>query len=114
MSMTAFGGKSMMQEENARIPDTGESNENELEIFPNPAKSGSPELLITGYKGKHGFESGIEIQHLTGEIVYETQFTCQGNCQNYHVLAGQVLSPGIYLVNVITNGKRYSKRLLVK
>lgn len=110
--VTAFDGEST-QESNAATSDTA-SNENQFAIFPNPAKSGFPQLMITGSGGKSGPVGGIEIQRLTGEIVYVTPLICQGDCRNYHVQVDELLSPGVYLVNITTSGRRYTKRLLVK
>lgn len=102
--MRAFDGESSPQENNAATSDTA-SNENQFAILPNPAKSDFPQLMITGSAGKSGPISSIEIQRLTGEIVYVTPLICQGGCRNYHVQVDEVLSPGVYLVNITTRGR---------
>jgi hypothetical protein len=86
-----------------------------LEVFPNPAPEGLTDLMISGYEGvNESRESKIEILRMTGEVIYSEKISCDNNCDGYSVAVHKELSPGIYLVNVITNGKRHSKRLLVK
>jgi hypothetical protein len=123
MAMTAFGGEatmmqtgtSDMQEENVMMAETSESDEALLEVFPNPASSGVDGLTISGHGGAHeSFDATVEIQHITGEVVYSRQFSCEGNCGEYVLPVDPQLTPGVYLVHLISNGKRSSKRLLVK
>lgn len=92
-----------------------ENLEADLEIYPNPAPSGVPELTISalGTTGET-YESTIEIQRMTGEIVFSQRFTCDGNCSGYTVPIKESLPSGVYLVNFVTKGKRMTKRLLIK
>lgn len=86
----------------------------EMDVYPNPAYSGVDELTITGDPLRIGYTTTVEIQRMTGEIVYTGRFTCDGGCAGYSLPVGNALSPGVYLVNFLVNGKRTSKRLLVK
>lgn len=107
MAMNAFASETMMAE--ATQPVT------EVDVYPNPLESGTPELIITGYEGRNGgFTSRVEIQRMTGEIVYTGDFECNGQCDDLKIPAGPALSPGVYMVNIITDGERSTKRLLVK
>jgi hypothetical protein len=85
-----------------------------MEIYPNPADSGTPQLTISGLTLPYGAETKVEIQRMTGEIVYSKSFSCDGSCDNYSASVDQELPPGVYMVNVITEGRRATKRLLVK
>jgi hypothetical protein len=51
---------------------------------------------------------------MTGEIIYDERDFCDGNCAGKRFSIQKDLAPGVYLVNVVRNGKRSSKRLLVK
>ncbi|MEX1240064.1 MAG: Ig-like domain-containing protein [Cyclobacteriaceae bacterium] len=122
-AMTAFGGEatmmqtvtSDMQEENVMMAETSENDEASLEVFPNPASSGVDGLTISGHGDAHeSFDATVEIQHITGEVVYSWQFSCEGNCGEFVLPVDSQLTPGVYLVHLISNGKRSSKRLLVK
>lgn len=85
-----------------------------MEIYPNPADSGTPQLTISGLTLPYGADTKVEIQRMTGEIVYSRNFSCNGSCDNYSASVDQELPPGVYMVNVITEGRRATKRLLVK
>jgi hypothetical protein len=86
-----------------------------LEIFPNPAPEGITELVISGSDAvNEARESKVEILRMTGEVVHTETISCEINCDEYTVSIQKTLSPGVYLVSVITNGKRQSRRLLVK
>ena len=116
MAATAFGGETMMSQSQTTIQnELGENPESELEVFPNPAQSGVPELMISGYGNmSESFEATVEIQRMTGEIVYSKRFSLGGSREGYSMSIGQQLTPGVYLVNFIVNGRRETKRLLVK
>lgn len=116
-AMTAFAATNSMIMAPATPTDaeaTSAPDAEGVEIYPNPAESGASELTISRYDGMaDGSESTVEIQRVTGEVVYRQKFTCR-NCSGYSVPAGDVLTPGVYFVHVISHGKRFSKRLLVK
>lgn len=59
-------------------------------------------------------ETQVEIINLTGEVVYAERIRCGGDCGTFLMHINQELMPGIYMVNMRTNGARFSKRLLVK
>lgn len=109
---TASGG-TMMQSESL-VSAREEFATQELDIFPNPAPGGVRELMIRAYEGADdGVETTVEIHRITGEIIYSRQSACEGNCDTFSISVNADLSPGVYLVNVISNGKRISKRLIV-
>ena len=106
---------SAMLSESAATSGMEEEINSEVQIFPNPAHSGVPELMISGSAhGVQGFETTIEIQRMTGEIVFSKKFACESGCNGYTVALEQRLGAGLYLVNVVSKGKRSSKRLLVR
>jgi hypothetical protein len=87
----------------------------QINIYPNPSKTDS-RLKISGYRAiREKTDTSVEIISMTGEIVYTGKIKCGGNCEDdYPVeIQGQMV-PGLYVVNLVTNGKRHVKRLLVK
>lgn len=72
-------------------------------VYPNPAKN---HVIIEGLKP----HSRINIYSFTGRLLYQS-LTGNNNSVQIDVRKFQ---PGIYLVNVIQQNKRISKRLLVK
>lgn len=84
-------------------------------IYPNPSTAGHPELTIAGYEGIDApVETEIKIMSMTGEIVFDRTILCGGGCAEYVLKVNGALPPGLYMVNMETNGVRYSKRLLVE
>ena len=87
----------------------------EINIYPNPVQSGEPQLTISGYEDVgETIETHVEIINLTGETVYAERIRCGGDCGTYRMNINQPLVPGVYMVNMKTNGVRFFKRLLVK
>lgn len=118
-----FGAQTMMTSgfEAETMQSTSSSNmlseeiSTEMDVYPNPVESGTPELMIIGGDASEvGYKTTVEIQRLTGEVVYSSQFNCEGYCGETSIPVGNTLRPGVYLLNFSTNGKKSSKRLLVK
>jgi ELWxxDGT repeat protein len=87
----------------------------QISVYPNPAQSGDAQLSISGYEGiQQSVETQIEIINLTGEVIYAEKISCGGDCGSYLVNINKELVPGVYLVNMKTEGLKVSKRLLVK
>lgn len=86
-----------------------------LHVYPNPAPGGNSELVISGYNGiEETRQTRVEILRMTGELVYSEQVLCSDNCDGYSLVVEEALTPGVYLIHVITNGKRHATRLVVK
>ncbi|MEX2231398.1 MAG: Ig-like domain-containing protein [Cyclobacteriaceae bacterium] len=115
-AMTGFGETTMaMEADNTMMSQADENDESALQVFPNPAPGGESELTISGYEGVNETrETKIEILRMTGELVYSESVLCESNCDGYSIAVNKELPTGVYLVNVITNGQRHSKRLMVK
>lgn len=93
------------------------SNEffSQLSIYPKPAKSHETELSIAGFEGiKQPMVTEVKIIKLTGEFVFSDKISCGGDCGSYLIQVNEQLVPGLYMVNMKTNGLRLSERLLVR
>ena len=94
---------------------TEEDLYSQINVYPNPAKSGDPQLTISGYEGiKKTIETEVQILNMTGEVVFGDRISCGGDCGSYLVNINKQLVPGVYLVRMKTNGVTSAKRLLVK
>jgi len=51
---------------------------------------------------------------VTGETVYTGKLTCNGQCDEYSVPVTGILAPGVYIINMFSQERRMTKRLLVK
>ena len=100
----------------ARMATTDDlSTYSQINVYPNPARSGDRILTVGGYEGVHEIiRTQVEIINMTGEIVFREDVRCGGGCGSYLMKIDKQLAPGLYLVNLKTNGTRTSQRLLVK
>jgi hypothetical protein len=86
-----------------------------IDIYPNPARSGSSELTISGYdRFDDMIETLVMIRNTTGDVVFSDRISCGGDCSSYLMPVNEQLSPGLYFVEMKTNDVRHSRRLLVK
>ncbi len=85
------------------------------QIFPNPAGTDADALMI---RTAHGWNMeglyAVDIHRVTGEMVYSNQVSCENGCEEYSVPVAGVLTPGVYIVTISSNGKRAAMRLLVR
>lgn len=80
-----------------------ESLQNEITIFPNPAKE---KAFVKGLQTKN---NTVEIVDLSGKKISETKLNSDGQFDVSHLI------PGIYFVSVKSNGlKTYSQKLIIK
>jgi ELWxxDGT repeat protein len=107
-------GARMASADEATVQDQ-KSMYSQINLYPNPVQSSNDELRISGYEGiDQLIETQVEIISLTGEVIYQEQIRCGGDCSSYLININQQLVPGLYMVHMKTNGIRFSKRLLVK
>ncbi len=86
----------------------------QISVYPNPAQT-SDRLMISGYKGiNETIKTRVEIISMTGDVVFSETVSCGAGCDSYLMKMNKQLVPGLYLVNMETNGVRNSKRLLIK
>jgi ELWxxDGT repeat protein len=87
----------------------------QISVYPNPARSGDPKLTISGYDNiDRTIETNVRIMNMTGDVVFSETISCGGNCGSYIMDINKQLVPGVYVVNMETDGVRSARRLLVK
>lgn len=86
-----------------------------LAIYPNPLERGRPQLTVSGYAGvRASVITQVDIIDMTGELVFSQVIHCGGDCSDYLINIDRELVPGVYIVNLRTNGARHWQRLCVK
>lgn len=116
-TMTTFSMTEMSTEADAMMAEDVNdlSQVQSLEVFPNPATSGAGELTISGYQRADGpRETVVEVLRMTGEMMFSEKIMCEAGCDGFSVSIANEIPPGVYLVNVVSNGERQTRRLLVK
>jgi hypothetical protein len=104
----------------ARIKGAEEINSAEKEgsegitLFPNP--TANHEVTLTFSSNDHAAwnDASIQIISMTGEVLHEDRITCEANCNDVLLKLKESITPGVYLVNVMKNQKRLTKKLMVK
>lgn len=87
----------------------------QINVYPNPVKSGDAQLTVSGYDGiKKSIETHIEIVNTTGEVVFGDRISCGGDCGSYLMNINKQLVPGVYLVRMKTREVTSVRRLLVR
>lgn len=87
----------------------------QIDVYPNPTEAGKRQLTVGGFEDiRDIIHTQIEIINMTGEVVFAENVRCGGGCGSYLMNIDKQLVPGLYLVNMKTNGRRISKRLLVR
>jgi hypothetical protein len=104
-SMTAAdaGSAEMMMSE-------GESDE--ISVYPNPITS-SRKITVSLGNLQPVAEPRIEIISTSGQIVQAANVECEG-CKTIDFTLDNNVTPGLYLVNVVMNRRRVTKKLQVK
>ena len=85
----------------------------QINLYPNPVKSGDLELTISGDENMETIDTQIQIITMTGEVVFDETIQGGGSRNLYLMKLKSKLMPGVYLVTLTTNGSRHLKRLLV-
>jgi hypothetical protein len=85
-----------------------------LGLYPNPARNHEVALTISGDVMQTLNDAQVQLISATGEVVHTQTVKCDGDCNNVLLSLKENVSPGVYLVNVITGRKRLSKKLMVE
>jgi hypothetical protein len=61
-----------------------------------------------------GSEADIQVIAFSGEVVYSKKVNCERGCSDVVLSLKEDVLPGLYLVNVLQQGKRYTTKLAIK
>lgn len=102
---TAFSDPELVEQDNFS---------NALTLSPNPVTDGHVSLKVDETNAATLENAEVTVVSMAGEVIFNQKVKCAGNCSDYPLSFRSDLEPGIYMVNVIQNGKRLSKKLIVK
>lgn len=77
-------------------------------LAPNPT-TGSTVLTISGGKGM----AQVQVTDVAGKVVYRTQQQLTGQVNSIEIPAGPISVKGMYLVQVVTENKTQTQKLVV-
>jgi hypothetical protein len=83
-----------------------------VDVFPNPVNGQKLTIVLSEqFQSKH---SGGElvIRQLTGRVVYNTTVNCSEECRT-EIDIHNILTGGLYILEVKTSGGTYSEKLIV-
>jgi hypothetical protein len=84
-------------------------------LTPNPVKESAVTLTLSDfYTEEEPEEVQVEIMSTVGTRVFSKPFNCQEGCRELTLDIQDKVSAGVYVVHGRVNGKRFSKRLVVK
>jgi hypothetical protein len=89
------------------VTQTGKSNFEKVEVFPNPSATGWFTVRLTLYREA---DVNVTIATLQGKVISHT--TLSGN--NYYSYSDQVKDQGVYLVSLVSQGTTYTLKLVVQ
>lgn len=86
-----------------------------ISLSPNPVTNHRVTLGIASDAFEGMYDAEIRVVSLTGEVVHQETIRCaDGNCSDTQMNLNSDIQPGIYVVNVVSGGKRWLKKMIVK
>ncbi|MBT1698095.1 S8 family serine peptidase [Fulvivirgaceae bacterium PWU4] len=87
----------------------------EIGLYPNPAERGSVTLSFSTDADQWSAGAWqVEITSMTGTVVHSEITRCDAGCSAVTIALNERFTPGVYMVNVIIDRKRFSKKLVVR
>lgn len=86
----------------------------DITLFPNPTANHEVTVSLSSNDHAAWNEASVQIISMTGEVLHEARVTCTENCDDVLLKLKDNVTPGVYLVNVMKNRKRLTKKLMVK
>jgi hypothetical protein len=105
---TAFAARS------AQINDGSSATGNVIRLYPNPTLTREVTLSILNNHVSEVSEAEVQVISFSGEVVYAKKVNCERGCSDVLLSLKENVLPGLYLVNVVQQGKRYSTKLAIK
>jgi ELWxxDGT repeat protein len=87
--------------------------EEKISLSPNPAGQGTITLTLSGYANENVEQITIEIVSMMNEVLFSASIPCRENCNIIELPLKEKINTGVYMVNGVINGKRFSKRLVI-
>ena len=98
---------------NAELPPSTMAEEPHVQAYPNPVKGDRLNISITAPSRTANAISEIVIRQLTGLSVYHERISCPEGC-NAEINVHETLPPGIYILQVHSEGQTFTEKLIVE
>jgi hypothetical protein len=85
----------------------------ELAMYPNPYREGMITITFPVFSATTQ-RVNVQIVDMTGQIVFNSEVLCEGDCGTVSVIPDKKFPAGMYMVNAINDRKRYLKKLMVE
>jgi hypothetical protein len=93
-------------------------SEEQLQVYPNPVLErdvSELRFMLSHSDARIAVKRRIEIVGARGESIVSRDLTCESDCENgLSFQLQEPLAPGVYLITIIVDGKRFSRRVLVR
>jgi hypothetical protein len=86
----------------------------EISLYPNPTSGREVTISISGNAIKEISETRVEVVSMNGKVVHAQRVNCNDNCEDIVISLDNNVTPGVYVVNVLMNKKRLTKKLHIK
>jgi hypothetical protein len=94
-------------------PDPNFNWEGDVLIYPNPMSSNEVTISVQGTQSTlTPGNAFVEITGATGLKAFREEITCS-QCQEIEIRLDRNLTPGMYMVHGVINGRKFIKRLVV-
>jgi len=114
MRLSPFTGPTKLAKEGL-VNDTTDTTANEfiVTVHPNPTGKGNLTLSIEG-KSSSVNKIYVDIKNIQGYSLHKQQKSFKGNSTSVTITIDNKFAAGMYIVEVLINGKNYNKRLVVE
>lgn len=84
-----------------------------IQLYPNPVSDRIVNMEFTIRNINDLQQAIVQIVSETGSIVHEERITCSDDCRSYLLNLNSQVTPGVYLINVLMDRRRLTKKLIV-
>ena len=84
-----------------------------IQLYPNPASDRIVTMEFTIRNISDLQQAIVQIVSETGSVVHEERITCNDDCRSYLLNLNSQVTPGVYLINVLMDRRRLTKKLIV-
>jgi hypothetical protein len=85
-----------------------------ITLFPNPTANHEVTLSLSSNDHAGWNDASVQVISMTGEVLHQERVICTENCNDVLLKLKESVTPGVYLVNVMKDRKRLTKKLMVK
>jgi hypothetical protein len=84
-----------------------------IQLYPNPATDRHVNMEFTIRNLSDLEQALVQIVSESGSVVHEERIRCQDDCRSFSLNLNSEITPGVYLINVLMDRRRLTKKLVV-